>query len=55
MFNYSLELETLEQQLAVNREELAQFKKSARLWKARYELEHRARYASLFVYVHWFE
>ena len=38
-----IELETLEQQLLVSREEVTQYKKSARLWKARYELEYRAR------------
>lgn len=43
-FDYSTELESLEQQLIICREEVTQHKKSARLWKSRYELEHRARY-----------
>ena len=37
------ELEGLEQQLALAREEVQRYKKAARLWKNRYEQEHRAR------------
>lgn len=42
---FSSELEGLEQQLSLAREEMQRYKKAARLWKTRYEQEHRARYA----------
>ena len=38
-----VELETLEWQLSVAREAAVQYKKASRLWKTRYEIEHRAR------------
>jgi hypothetical protein len=40
---FHTELEGLEQQLVIAREEITQYKKSARLWKSRYQLEHRSR------------
>ena len=48
------ELEALESQLAVVEEEAAQYKKAARLWKARYKQERTARYEQLLVCVEVF-
>ena len=43
-YTSSTELESLEQQLLVAKEEALKYKKAARLWKSRYEQERRARY-----------
>ena len=41
------ELETLESQLDLMKEDIARYKKAARLWKARYKQERTARYGWL--------
>lgn len=42
----TIELESLEKQLLVAKEEALKYKKAARLWKSRYEQERRARLAA---------